>query len=1041
MSSSITFSLILISITSALILLVVLRSFNDNLYALDLDQFSGPSVSLIGKTEGGARGDGAGSCRMAWMNPVYISLSHSSLKSRLKGKYKAYLYREGGLDPEQPRGSPVLFIPGNAGSFRQTRSFAAATAKLYHHEKNSATAGTRSVPLHTAPEHPGLDFFALDFNEDLSAFHGETLLEQAEYANEIIAHILNLYTNSRPINHSGSIPVPTSVLIVAHSMGGIVARKMIRMPNYVNGSINTIISISTPHTLPPTTLDRGIETVYNDINQFWRKSYFERSPLPNVLKDLLLVSISGSTSDTTVSPDSSSLLTLAPAPYGLTFYSTAMPEVWTPIDHRAVLWCDQLRMVVAKALLAITDARIPSQVKSLEERASILRSYLSSGHGLRLGSEINQRIPNFAFDPISHTLHSPLARIKLDSGELNRPEAFVHILPLKEDNSEVVLAFDAFTLLTNLPLATHLDVLACNGTFKIDRLGSCKLLTTQYSTTLPSSHFHLQPSSVPGPNDEADPHDVFNFINIPRSALSNSDFVVLLTSTSHPSLKDPTFLISEFRTENTNQRIDASLWTLSLWGINLPNLSRSSRPSLVSDLYLPGMDSSVLAFKVKVNYPSKCEAEATFAPLMRQQTPILNESKLHPNIHSAILYTHLSTVYSPIPRSLNDKSQSGIKLTFWNDPYACEGGLDDENIKLSIRIDWYESARKIILKYRTALVAMPLGVVSIAFALQIHYFRKSGIFPSLGFALSTLTERYLLKALAVVVGVQFLQSAILNASLGVGQHHSTDNFLASSPTWISGLLLGDRHPSFAVLDCVFVVVGLGWTSLAYVVIHLICVILSKLWPTLIGVSDTAKAKKQSTLHSLSTSGSRRKFSINTMALGGLILFTTFMAPYQFAFLIVLLLHLFQTLRILAVNDKTENRNLISIESSNQFHYYFSILFIMIWLLPGNIMILMVWIKNLFTGWYKPFSSDKNVEYVIGYLFWFWMITNQNRRMFSHFEKRSFLNLIMIMLLGTGLFSILYGIRYTFRIFDMFNIVFMFIALLHYNSSSYKSHSG
>jgi glycosylphosphatidylinositol deacylase len=52
------------------------------------------------------------------------------------------------------RGSPVLFLSGQAGSYRQVRSVAAAAAKLSSHSKE-------------------LDFFAIDFNGELSALSGE----------------------------------------------------------------------------------------------------------------------------------------------------------------------------------------------------------------------------------------------------------------------------------------------------------------------------------------------------------------------------------------------------------------------------------------------------------------------------------------------------------------------------------------------------------------------------------------------------------------------------------------------------------------------------------------------------------------------------------------------------------------------------------------------------------------------------------------------------------------------------------------------------
>lgn len=837
----------LLALLSSLVLLTVLRSFNDTLYSLDLSHFAGPSVSLIGTTIGGARGNGAGSCRMAWMRPDYLKLS--GLKSRLEEKYEAYLYREQGLDNDlevrmltcyrfdslpadaihpshQPRGSPVLFVPGNSGSFQQIRSLASAAARLYHKEK-SFTASDRR---HSTLRHPGLDFFTMHFNEDLSAFHGATLLEQAEYTNDLVAHILDMYARSRQ-SQSSSLPIPTAVLIVAHSMGGIVARKMLRMPNYIHGSINTIISLSTPHIFPPIPLDRGIEVIYDDINNFWRESYFGNSSAKSQ-PDLLLVSISGSTSDTTVSPDSSSLLSLAPYPNGLTFFTTGMPEVWTPIDHRAVLWCDQLRTVIVKALLALTDPEIPSQVKPLNDRALILESYFTNGHGLLPRSSDLQEILTSLRDPTSPKLHHPRSALSLGPDDLRRPAPLTHIVSLRDE--PVSESASGFTLLTNLPVGDRLHVMACNNTINSDQQVSCVSLAPDYLIILPSSHFSHPPPAVPGPDDEPLPHDVFYFINVPMSDISLHESVVIHISNSPTkvdTLNGSDFLLSGNGIKEATKALQASLWTLIFRGLQLPQFPWTR--TLASQLHLPGIDTSLLAFKIQVTYPSTCATQASFAPLMQQHTPILNESKFHPNVKSALLYTHYSTAFSP---TLKSAGPQGMILTFWADPQACSTTSEEEAGSLTIRLDIYESLRKIILRYRTALVTIPLAVVSTAFALQIRHYRASGTFPPIGVPLSILLDKYLLTVLLGLVGVHIIQSTILNASryqLGpVDNASSTPESLATSSTWVTGLLLGDHHLEYAFLSCCIFLVGLGWTIITTAILNLFLISLAKSFNTI-----------------------------------------------------------------------------------------------------------------------------------------------------------------------------------------------------------------
>jgi glycosylphosphatidylinositol deacylase len=72
-------------------------------------------------------------------------------------------------------GRPVVFIPGNGGSFRQVRSLASATAHLQ--------AGRARQ----------LDWFALDLNGELSALDATLLTAQTDFAVRAVRRVLQLY--------------------------------------------------------------------------------------------------------------------------------------------------------------------------------------------------------------------------------------------------------------------------------------------------------------------------------------------------------------------------------------------------------------------------------------------------------------------------------------------------------------------------------------------------------------------------------------------------------------------------------------------------------------------------------------------------------------------------------------------------------------------------------------------------------------------------------------------------------------------------------
>jgi pimeloyl-ACP methyl ester carboxylesterase len=308
------------------------------------------------------------------MRPAFTRFSDFDTEhTRFASKYSLYLYREAGVDEDtRVKGVPALFIPGNAGSYKQMRPIAAEAAHYFHdvlREDGSAeNEGKRP-----------LDFFTVDFNEELTAFHGQTLLDQAEYLNEAVAYILALYHNpQRSVRESG-LPDPKSVIIVGHSMGGVVARTMLRMPNYQENSINTIITLSAPHARPPVSFDADMVAAYNDVNTFWRQSFSTPSIEENPLADVTLVSVAGGGLDTMIPSEYSSLTSLVPDTHGFTVFTSSIPNVWTGMDHLAIMWCNQFRKALVRAIFDVVDARRSSQTRAQPERIAALRRRLLTG--------------------------------------------------------------------------------------------------------------------------------------------------------------------------------------------------------------------------------------------------------------------------------------------------------------------------------------------------------------------------------------------------------------------------------------------------------------------------------------------------------------------------------------------------------------------------------------------------------------------------------------------------------------------------------------
>ena len=109
--------------------------------------------------------------------------------SRTAGKHQAAPYS----------GVPVLFLPGSGGSYEQVRSLASETAK-----QHAASGGAQ------------LDWFTLDFREELSAFDATLLERQRMFLLDVL-----LFLDAKYVARTGA-DAPVFVL-VGHSMGGVVA--------------------------------------------------------------------------------------------------------------------------------------------------------------------------------------------------------------------------------------------------------------------------------------------------------------------------------------------------------------------------------------------------------------------------------------------------------------------------------------------------------------------------------------------------------------------------------------------------------------------------------------------------------------------------------------------------------------------------------------------------------------------------------------------------------------------------------------------------
>lgn len=236
-------------------------------------------------------------------------------------------------------GAPVLFIPGNSGSYKQSRSLASVALRKgidndwFHH----------------------LDYFTVDLNEEYSALFGGVLVEQAQFIEHAIRTILKLYEN---LPHP-----PKKIVVIGHSIGGKLIQKILTS-EVTAKLINSAITLATPMDKAVLNLDAHMNQFYESIETYWVENRGITKLMNNScsgcqqrrqikskklqLDDKLLITIGGGRKDLMVHSG------LTDSKYSdLHVMSTEMSKVWAESDHLCIVWCLQLVLVVNRFLYSI----------------------------------------------------------------------------------------------------------------------------------------------------------------------------------------------------------------------------------------------------------------------------------------------------------------------------------------------------------------------------------------------------------------------------------------------------------------------------------------------------------------------------------------------------------------------------------------------------------------------------------------------------------------------------------------------------------------
>ena len=117
---------------------------------------------------------------------------------------------------------------------------------------------------------------------------------------------------------------------------------------------------------------------------------------------------------------------------------------------------------------------------------------------------------------------------------------------------------------------------------------------------------------------------------------------------------------------------------------------------------------------------------------------------------------------------------------------------------------------------------------------------------------------------------------------------------------------------------------------------------------------------------------------------------------------------------------------------NFYNYSHSIFILMLWILPINIPVLVVWIRNLTVPWLTPFSPHHNILSIMPFVLLVEVLSTGY--MIPRVQSRWSL-CTNILTFSIGAYSALYGVTYAYVLHHLANILCAWFLAIYFDASS------
>lgn len=596
--------------------------------------------------------------------------------------YNLFAYGEGGHSVMMKRmkfsGHPVLFIPGNAGSYRQVRSI----ASICHQMCQSREREFR------------FDFFTIDFDEEKAGLLGQLLQTQVKFAAAAVTRIQDIYKKNGRTN--------VSCIVIGHSVGGVVARSLMMQDNFTPACVSMLITLSSPIRQPVVSFDQSMVSLYKDTNDKW---IAERQKPDNESKisHLMHVSIAGGFNDLLVRSELAMSSDVGNSDNrDISLITTSIPDVWLTMDHLCITWCKELMIKLSRTIYDVVAA---GPEAGMDLRTDIVKYHLMKRtRGKTYPFYVVPK--SFTFPSSGQWISHTKRFIRYTSPHILSP---VYVLiELKPQT----------TIFVHLRGPHRHDWIAtCNGFFDDDRNATiCESgINLSMNTSLIPGVLHQPPVSVF--MAEADSLRGTHVIVSLTPQVDQKDNEREGTASHQVSL-----MAERFDEPIRNMKVDVRLFW-SLFSSSLLMLDKPvSRETYFYNISLIGITNAWHAYTVTVRtgscYSSADQENPSIALL---HSPWSHEDVYH-RISNAKNTVMEFMIKLNVPRPLSHSPESHASLVLYLEPECA--------FKVTIKYSIISSLGQVIRFYYQYLINFIIGIAASVIALQMILMKSKSAIPA-----------------------------------------------------------------------------------------------------------------------------------------------------------------------------------------------------------------------------------------------------------------------------------------------------------------------